>query len=232
MQKRFITVGLIAIATLGLAGLSLADVPNESNSTVTCECVPDAGSGIGSGKDEAHECNLCPAGDKYSEDIWVHVIVGNHQNLPLPNSTVTVTAVALNGETLLWDDGVSPPEAAEDPQVMLSAGDGTADFMYDEGGIDQLEPNTTFPNLDFNVLMSGPGPGSAAKSCDIQFEVTGFDHNINRIVDLPDLAVFAGEGWGAQDLECDYNHSDVAPAVDLVDFAMFAQSWGHNLDTQ
>jgi hypothetical protein len=231
-MQRFLIVGLMALATLGLAGLSIADVPNESNSTVACECIADAGTGIGSGKDEAHECNICPGGDKFTEDIWVHVIVRNHQNQPLTGSTVTVTAVALNGETLSWDDGVSPVEADEDPQVMLSAGDGSADFMYDEGGVDQLEPNTTFPNVDFNVLMSGPGPGSASKTCDTQFEVTGFDHDISGIVDLPDLAVFGVQGWAAQDLECDYNHSDGAVPVDLIDFAMFAQSWGHALDNQ
>jgi hypothetical protein len=236
MVKKGLTLVLAAVATFGLAGFSLADVPSEVFSTVACSCTTDAQTGVGSGRDEPHECTICPGGDIWTEDIHVNVIVRNHLNQPLAGSTVTVHAVNLDPayDCMIWDDGLvpgGPTDPDEDPQTAISAGDGSANFMYDEGGIGPLDQFMwTFPNIDFQVDMVGPGPGSATVYCqNQQLEVVGYDLNCDCIVNLPDLAIFGTWGWVDQHLKCDFNHDET---VSLVDFAQFAQSWGHDCDNQ
>ena len=236
MQKRGVAALLAALVTLGLVWAASADVPSDQYSTVTCWCDVDATSGVGSGAVLPWECTISPDGQFRVEDIWVGVQVQNPQNQPLPNCTVTVNAVLLDSldECVIWDNDMQPVGACddpEDPQVQVTPGTGYVLFMFDEGGVGPLPPYNpaVFPNMDFHALMVGPGPGSADKYCDHQLEVVGYDQNCDCQVNLPDLAIFAGQGWGNQHLKSDFDHTG---AVGLVDFAMFASKWGAACNTQ
>jgi hypothetical protein len=141
----------------------------------------------------------------------------------LAGSTVSCTATAMAGATFIWDDGVNPPQAVENPQTAVSDGAGHATFIFDEGGVSNPAV-PALPNLDAAVTATGPGPGGAVSliPCPTKFSVIGFDANADGFTNLTDFALFATD-YGAGNARSDYNWDG---PVNLTDFAMFA---GHYL---
>jgi len=227
MQK-WVTLGLVAAASLGLAGISFADVPSSLTSTVVCQCVADAGGGASS--QLPYKCTITPSGTSPSEDVQVNVVVRNVLGAPLAGSTVVITSVGVSGATFIWDNGLLPIEPDEDPQTGLSNGVGVFNAVFDEGGVNNT-PTPTLPNLDFSITAAGPGPGGAIAltACAPQLQVLSFDLNASGAVNLADFAIFAGD-FGAGNARSDFNWSTGAP--NLADFALFAASFGDDINNQ
>lgn len=220
-MRNWAILGLVAAASLGIAGNSLADVPSSLTSTVGCACTADPGGGASS--QLPNKCTLTPSGTNPSEDINVSVVVRNVLGAPLAGSTVVVSSVGVNGAVFIFDDGTIPFQADEDPQTGLSNGSGVFSGTWDEGGV-QMAGATTFPNLDFSTTASGPGPGGpvALAACAPQLSVISYDLNGNGVVDLVDFAIFAGD-LASNDDEANFNWNlGGGDDVDLVDFALFA----------
>lgn len=227
MQK-WVTLGLVAVASLGLAGVSFADVPSSLTSTVVCQCVADAGGGASS--QLPNKCTITPSGTSPSEDVQVNVTVRNVLGAPLAGSTVVIASVGVGGATFIWDDGVLPAEPDEDPQTGLSNGSGVFNVVFDEGGVSNTA-TPTLPNLDFSVTASGPGPGGpvALAACAPQLQVLSYDLNASGQVNLVDFALF-GSDFGAGASRSDFNWSGGAP--NLVDFALFGAEFGADINNQ
>lgn len=217
-MRNWVTLGLVAAVSLGVAGVSLADVPSALTSSVLCRCVAD-GLGGASTQAAANKCTIADRGRGPSEDLRVEIVVRNVLGAGLAGSTVSVTATAMGGASFLWDDGVSPAEPVENPQTALSDGSGNANFVFDEGGVSNAAV-PVLPNLDANITATGPGPGGpvALVACPTKFSVVGFDHNASGATDLVDFAIFATD-FGAGNARSDFNWDG---AVNLVDFAQFA----------
>lgn len=229
MQK-WVTLGLVAAASLGLAGISFADVPSSLTSTVGCVCVADAGGGASS--QLPNKCTITPSGTAPSEDIQVNVTVRNVLGAPLAGSTVTIASVGVGGATFIFDDGVAPIETDEDPQTGLSNGVGVFNVVFDEGGvINTAIP--TLPNLDFSITASGPGPGGpvALAACTPQLQIVSYDLNGTGDVQLLDFAIF-GSDFAAQNPRSDFNWSGAGSVVNLLDFALFGAEFGADIDNQ
>src|SRR5262245_38744491 len=153
-MRNWVTLGLVAAASLGLAGVSFADVPSSLTSTVVCECHADPGGGA-STQLPTH-CTITPSGTSPSEDVHVHVTVNNVLGAPLAGSTVNISSVGVNGSTFIWDNGLLPGgDTDEDPQTGLSDALGKVNGTWDEGGVAHPAV-TTFPNLDYTVTATGP----------------------------------------------------------------------------
>lgn len=227
MQK-WVTLGLVAAASLGLAGVSFADVPSSLTSTVVCQCVADPGGGASS--QLPYKCTITPSGTSPSEDVQVNIVVRNVLGAPLAGSTVVVTSVGVGGATFIWDDGLIPVEPDEDPQTAVSNGVGVANFVFDEGGVNNT-PVPTLPNLDFSVTASGPGPGGpvALAACAPQLQVVGYDLNASGAVNLADFGIFASD-FGAGNPRSDFNWSGGGP--NLADFGLFAAEFGADINNQ
>lgn len=235
MQSRWVTVGLVALATLGLAGLALADVPSDLTSTVSCECQPDPVGGSGAANPD--ECTLCPGGDgdpvDGTEDIVISVIVRNVLGQPLAGSNVVCTAAAVPaaGDAFAWDnDGTPIGDPIMDPQSATTAVGGTASFVYDQTAIVWNEiagTGVTLPNLDFLVTAQGPGPGLPVtlQGCNPQLKVISYDMAAgDGLVGLQDFGDFAS-CWNTLDQRSDFNWS--GGVVNLQDFGAFATHWDH-----
>jgi hypothetical protein len=233
---------LVVLASLGLASLALADVPSDLTSTVSCYCDADPAGGSGAAVPGTN-CTICPSGDGVpsfgTEDVFVNVVVRNVLGQPLAGSTVTVSSVAVAQDTVVWDDGLIPGGAGdpdEDPQTAVSAADGSASFMFDEGGIGFNEVAGTpiaQPDLDFLVTAQGPGPGGPVVLVGcvpqlnmISFDMRGSDCNVG-LLDFGDFATCFGAG--GIDTRCDFNWDTL---VNLVDFGHFATHWAHDCDLQ
>lgn len=229
-MRNWVTLGLVAAASLGIAGISLADVPSSLTSTVGCTCTADAGGGASS--QLPNKCTITPSGTAPSEDINVAIVVRNVLGAPLAGSTVTVTSVGVAGSTFIFDNGAIPVEPDEDPQTGLSNGVGVFNGLWDEGGV--VSAVTTFPNLDFSTTASGPGPGGpvALAACAPQLSVVSYDINGDGKVDLVDFAIFAGD-LASNDDEANFNWNlGGGDDVDLVDFALFGSELNSDINNQ
>lgn len=227
-MNKWVTFGLVAVASLALAAASSADVPSELTSTVTCYCTASAGGGASTTL--PHNCTICPLGDGPSEDIHVDVVVNNILGQPLTGSNVTVTTAPLGGASECWCPG-------ENPQVGVSVV-GVVNFVFDNGSVSPVEPTplpltpAANPSLDFDVVAVGPGPGGpvALEDCDPQLVVLAFEAQTqNCTVGLDDFARFASD-FATDDVNSDFDHdraADPANEVDLADFAKFAAHFGH-----
>lgn len=217
-MRNWVTLGLVAAVTVGLAGIASADVPSALTSSVTCRCVAD-GLGGASTQAAANKCTIADEGRGPAEDLRVEIVVRNVLGAGLAGSTVNVNMTTTGGATALWDDGLNPPEPVENPQTALSDGSGNANFIFDEGGI-QNAAVPVLPNMDAAVTAQGPGPGGAVSlnPCPIKFNVLGFDENASGATDLTDFAIFATD-YGAGNARSDFNWDG---AVNLTDFAQFA----------
>jgi hypothetical protein len=227
-MSKWVTFGLVAAASLGLAGVSSADVPSSLTSTVLCECHATAGGGASGAL--PLKCTITPSGTNPSEDVHVHVTVRNVVGAPLAGSTTTATSVGLAGAIFVWDNGVSPPEADEDPQTGLSDAGGNVNFTFDEGGVNNA-PVAASPNLDFAVTASGPGPGGPVTlaGCSPQLTVVSYDLNANGQVNSIDVGIFASD-IGFANTRSDFNFS--GGAVNSVDVGLFAAEIGADLAAQ
>jgi hypothetical protein len=227
-MRTWVTLGLAAVASIGIVGASLADVPSQLTSSVGCTCVADGLGGV-STQTGANKCTISPRGGAKSEDVKVAVTVRNVLGSVLAGSSVVVTAVPVGGSTYIWDNGVTPPEAAENPQTAVSDGFGNANFTFDEGGATN-NPAPTFPNLNFSVTAQGPGPGSAVtlNSCATQYSIVSYDSNASGLVDLLDFSTFATD-FGAGNLRSDYTFDSL---VDLLDFSAFATNYLADINGQ
>jgi hypothetical protein len=217
-MRNWVIFGLVAVASVGVAGLSYADVPSALTSSVICRCVAD-GLGGASTQAAANKCTIADEGTGPAEDLRVEITVRNVLGADLAGSTVSCTATAMGGVTLIWDDGVNPPQAVENPQTAVSDGLGHATFVFDEGGVlNAAVP--VLPNLDMAVTATGPGPGGAVSliPCPVKFSVVGFDGNADGSTNLTDFAIFATD-YGAGNARSDYNWDG---PVNLTDFAQFA----------
>lgn len=217
-MRNWVTLGLVAAVSLGVAGIAAADVPSALTSSVVCRCVAD-GLGGASSQAAANKCTISDRGRGPAEDLRVEIVVRNVLGAGLAGSTVSVTATPMGGATFLWDDGVSPAEAVENPQTAVSDGTGNATFVFDEGGVSNAAA-PVLPNLDMNITAQGPGPGGpvALVACPTKFSVLGFDENASGITDLTDFAIFATD-YGAGNARSDFNWDG---PVNLTDFAQFA----------
>src|SRR5262249_22619418 len=159
-------------------------------SSVTCRCVAD-GLGGASSQAAANKCTIADEGRGPAEDLRAEMVVRNVLGAALAGSTVNVTATVIGASTEVWDNGINPPEPVENPQTGLSAADGSANFVFDEGGITN-GATPTLPNLDMNVTASGPGPGGAVtlNPCPTKFSVIAYDENADGSTDLTDFAIF------------------------------------------
>lgn len=220
MQK-WVTLGLVVAAALGMTGSTFADVPSSLTSTVGCSCIAD---GLGGASGQLpNKCTIAPTGKGPAEDIKVQVVVKNVLGAPLAGSTVNATAVGVSGSSFIWDNGIAPPEVVENPQTGTSDGAGNVTFTFDEGGA-SMAAAPVMPNLNFTVTAQGPGPGGpvALASCSPQLSVLSFDLNADGNVNLTDFAIHASDlGGGA--LRSDFNWSG---ATNLTDFAQFAAHLG------
>jgi hypothetical protein len=227
-MRKWVTLGLVAAASLGFASSSSADVPSALTSSVICSCVAD-GLGGASTQAAANKCTISPRGGIRSEDLIVAVTVRNVLSAALAGSTVNATAAATGVSTFIWDNGVNPPEAVENPQTGVSNGAGQVTFTFDEGGVTN-NPTPTLPNLNFSVTAQGPGPGSAVtlQSCSPQYSIVGYDSDASGAVALPDFGTFAGD-FGAGNLRSDFNWDG---GVGLPDFGFFAGNFGATIDGQ
>lgn len=224
MQK-WVTLGLVVAAALGMTASSFADVPSSLTSTVSCTCVADPLGGAST--QLPTKCSITPAGKNPSEDILVQVAVKNVLGAALAGSTVSATAVGVGGTSFVWDNGVTPAEPVENPQTGLSDGAGNVTFTFDEGGA-SMAASPVLPNLNFTVTAQGPGPGGpvALAACAPQLNVLSFDLNLSGDVNLVDFAIFGGD-LGAGNLRSDFNWSG---GVNLVDFALFGAHMGDNFN--
>lgn len=227
-MRNWVTLGLVAAMSLGVVGVSLADVPSALTSSVICRCVATAGGGA-STQAAANKCTIADAGDNPSEDLRVEVTVRNVLGAALAGSTVSATATAMGGASFIWDDGVSPAEPVENPQTALSDGSGNATFIFDEGGVNNA-PAPVLPNLDAAVTAQGPGPGSAVTliPCPTKFSVVGFDLDASGQTSLVDFAIFSTD-FGAGNARSDFNWDGL---VNLVDFAQFSAHFGETFAGQ
>lgn len=206
-MKKWVTFGLVAAASLGLTTAAVADVPSELTSTVDCYCTGTASSML------PLHCTVSPDGGTPGDQVHVDVVVNNILGNPLQNSNVTATAVAVNGGAAVWCAG-------ENPQAQLSALDGSADFVFDNGTVN-LPGVVEIETLDFDVTANGPGPGGAValNDCADQLRVISFDiDGLDLDVDIVDFAQF-GATLGTVNARTDFNHS--GGLTDIVDFAMF-----------
>jgi len=219
-MRNWVILGLVAAVSLGVAGLSYADVPSALTSSTICRCVAD-GLGGASTQAAANKCTISDRGVGPAEDLRAEITVRNVLGASLAGSTVSVTATAMGGAGFIWDDGVNPPQPVENPQTAVSDGSltGNAVFVFDEGGVSNAAV-PVLPNLDMNVTATGPGPGGAValNACTTKFSVVGFDENDSGLTDLTDFAIFATD-YGAGNARSDFNWDG---AVNLTDFAQFA----------
>jgi hypothetical protein len=218
-MSKWVTFSLAAVMVLGTAAMSLADVPSNLTSSVGCACVATAGGGASGAL--PLKCTLSPGGDVNSDDIDVNVVVRNVLGAPLMGSTVTATAIPLSGLVAAWKAGTNP-------QTGVSIVTGAVSFVFDRGGVDH-PATAVYPNLDFSVTASGPGPGGpiTLASCTPQLTVTGYDLDANGIVDLIDLILFAGEfTTSSTPAICDYDWAAGVDPVDLIDLILFASEFG------
>jgi hypothetical protein len=209
-MKKWVTFGLAAAASLGLTTVAAADVPSDATSTVDCYCTANAG-GVGASSMLPLHCSIAPDGGNPSEDIHVDVVVNNILGNPLQNSNVSATAVAVNGASAVWC-------ASENPQAQLSALDGSADFVFDNGTVNLAAG--LIETIDFDVTAMGPGPGAAVPlaDCPDQLFVISFDMiNLDLLVNIVDFATF-GAALAGNDPSGDFDFSGL---VNIVDFAMF-----------
>jgi len=227
-MRNWVILGLVAAVSLGVAGLSYADVPSALTSSVICRCVAD-GLGGASTQAAANKCTIADDGTNPSEDLRVEVTVRNVLGAGLAGSTVSCTATAMGGATFIWDDGVSPPQPVENPQTALSDGSGNANFVFDEGGVSNPAV-PALPNLDAAVTATGPGPGGAVSliPCPTKFSLVSPDHNADGSQNLTDFAIFAAD-FGAGNARSDFNWDG---AMNLTDFAMFSAHFGKSFTGQ
>jgi hypothetical protein len=214
-MKKWVTFGLVAAASLGLTMVAAADVPSDLTSTVDCYCTAHPGGGASSTL--PLNCSIAPDGGAPSDLIHVDVVVNNILGNPLQNSNVTVGAVAVNGASAMWCAG-------ENPQAQLSALDGSADFVFDNGLVNPAA-GPLLETIDFDVTADGPGPGGAVPlaDCPDQLTVISFDIlNLDLNVNLADFAAF-GADFVSDNLRSDFNHDRAVnpDEVGLADFAMF-----------
>jgi hypothetical protein len=209
-MTKWVTFGLVAAASLGLSMVAVADVPSDLTSTVDCYCTANAG-GVGASSMLPLSCSIAPDGGDPSDDIHVDVVVNNILGNPLQNSNVTATAVAINGATAVWC-------ASENPQAQLSALDGSADFVFDNGTVNLAAG--LVQTLDFDVTAQGPGPGAAVglADCADPLTVISFDMiNLDLVVNIVDFATF-GAALAGNTPNGDF---DFSGTVGIIDFAMF-----------
>jgi hypothetical protein len=158
--------------------------------------------------------------------------VRNVLSAPLAGSTVSVASAPFGGATAYFDNGVSPAESDEDPQTAVSALDGSANFVFDEGGVLIPAGQGGLANLDFSVTATGPGPGGpvALDPCpaDLTVHAYDLDNDAGGDCDLADFGNFAAY-FLAGDLRADYTHT---AGVGLPDFGLFAQNFGADIDNQ
>jgi hypothetical protein len=237
-MRNWVTVGLVAIGSLAIAGAAAADVPSELTSDVGCSCSADAVSG-GASQALPLKCTISPSGGTPtggnldpSDDINVSVVVRNVLSAPLAGSTVVVTSAAFGGTTAYFDNGASPVESDEDPQTAVSALDGSANFVFDEGGVLIPAGQGGVANLDFAVTAAGPGPGGPVvlDPCPTDLTVHGYDldNDAGGDCDLGDFGTFATYFTGG-DLRGDFTHT---AGVGLPDFGLFAGNFGADIDNQ
>jgi hypothetical protein len=227
-MRTWVTLGLAAVASIGIVGASLADVPSQLTSSVGCSCVADGLGGV-STQTASNKCTISPRGGTFSEDLVVAVTVRNVLGSVLAGSSVVVTAVPVGGATYIWDNGVTPPELVENPQTAVSDGSGNANFTFDEGGVNNT-PAPTFPNLNFSVTAQGPGPGSAVtlNSCATQYSIVSYDLNASGDVTLTDFTIF-GIDYGAGNARSDFTFNG---SVNLTDFTAFGANYGATINGQ
>lgn len=223
MQK-WVTLGLVAVATLAVAGSTFADVPSSLTSTVACSCTADPLGGA-STQTGAGKCTIGPAGAKFTEDLKCNCVIRNVLGAPLASSTVKAIATAVNGAGYEWDPSFGSPN--EGTQTLTSDGSGNANFVFQHGGV-SVAASPVLPDLNFVVTAQGPGAGGPVSlaSCSPQLSVIGYDAVFTPspgTVDLFDFAQF-GIDLGAGNLRSDFTWSGV---VDLFDFAAF----GGNFNT-
>lgn len=237
-MRNWVTIGLVAIGSLAVAGAAVADVPSSLTSDVVCSCSADVASGGASGALPLN-CTISPSGGfggtDPSDNINVAVIVRNVLSVPLAGSSVVVASAPIGGAVFAFDDGVAPPEADEDPQTAVSALDGSANFVFDEGGVVTAAGAA---NLDFSVTASGPGPGGPVvlDDCDPDLYVLGYNLDAldaevppDNDVDVVDFAIFASL-FGLGPNRGDFNHSGGLTGV--VDFALFAANFNADIGNQ
>jgi hypothetical protein len=228
-MSKWVTVGLAVVAIWAMAGSSLADVPSASNSSVSCYCTANAG-GTGASSQLPYKCSIGPDGGSPSEDIHVDVIVRNVNGVPLAGSTVVCTGVGLNGAVFAWDSGAPPVGDTDmDPQTKVSIADGSANFLYDQGGV-TLPAVTVFPTLNYDVTAQGPGAGApvALAICSPALDVVGFDMDSNCLVDGLDLGRFTAT-WTSDEAKGNFNFDAV---VDGLDLGLFTAHWNKTCDLQ
>jgi len=217
-MRKWVTLGLVAVVTLGMAGYSFADVPSSLTSTVACTCV--AGPGGAASTQLPYHCTISPAnGTTHAEDIKVSVVVRNVLGSPLAGSTVNATATPVGASTFIWNP-------AQNPQSIVSDGSGNANFTFRRGGV-ATGSSPSFPNLDYSITAQGPGAGSPVglNACSPQLNVKGYDENASGGVDLVDFALFSSD-LGSGGARSDFNWSG---ATDLVDFALFSANLGTSI---
>jgi hypothetical protein len=214
-MKKWVTFGLVAAASLGLTTIAAADVPSDLTSTVDCYCTAAATRSVGASSALPLNCTVSPVGPDAgapADEIHVDVVVNNILGNPLENSDVDVSAVAINGASATWCLG-------ENPQSVLSALDGSADFVFERGTVNK-PAGPVIATIDFDVTATGPGPGGAVPLADCPDDLTviSFDMiNLDLLVNIVDFASF-GSALTSGDPAGDFDHTGV---VGIVDFAMF-----------
>jgi hypothetical protein len=235
---KWVTLSLVAAASLGLVSSAVATVPNAGLSRVSCGCVADPAGGASTML--PYKCTISPSGGSgtwiNNEDIITVVDVRNALNSGLDGSSVVVTATDIPTSVSIWDPG--PPvfgDIAEQPQTGLTSGGGFFTAKHDEGGINHNQGGgVNYPNLDMTVTAEPVGGGTpvALNGCDVltdQLSVTSYDLNADCKVDLLDLVTFGGQyGGGVVPRIADFNWSGGPP--DLLDLILFGKNYGANCD--
>lgn len=216
-MRNWVILGLVAVVTLSVAGMSSADVPSALTSSVICRCVATGGLGA-STQEAANKCSVSNEAVGPAENLRVEVTVRNVLGAVLAGSTVIATAAPMGGASYGFCSG-------QNPQTAISDGSGNATFVINKLGA-SLVATPTQPDLDYAVTAQGPGPGSAVTlvACPTKFSVIAFDENADLTTNLTDFAIF-GTDFGAGNPRSDFNWDGV---VNLTDFAIFGAHFGHS----
>jgi hypothetical protein len=185
---------LLVVLSLAFVGAASAGIPSASTSTVervgegTPTCNPDT-------------AVVCPASDMGW--VKVTVTVRNIYGDPLPDETVTCTAVPVAPAVMCFCPG-------ENPQVGVTDENGVVVFYFtDFGGCGDLEFYA-----ECQGVVLGPSP---------PIYIASPDNNGDCVVNLVDFGNFA-TGYFTSEACHDYNCDGI---VDLVDFGIFATHYLH-----
>lgn len=237
-MRKAATVFLAGVAALACGASESAAQPDPAMSLVRCFCEPDPTDGGASGL-LPDRCTITPSGGgpglppavNRSEDIIVSVLVRDAFGAPLAGIPVTAMPVALAGAIFRFDDGLvpgGPGDPFEGSQTVVTGLSGSADFLFDEGGVD-LSAVVGFPVP--TLTMSIIAAGVPLVPCPTPLMVTSYDMNGTTNVGLADFGLFAACWPPPVDERCNFDFTGPVGAA-LPDFGLFVANFGADIDNQ